>query len=90
MAKQPDRWEQELNKNVMDADDWRACLIPAQRVLELLRKQHRDVVGIVRAEAKMCRQRIVASSIESAVHKAALCTWTSLDSILSKLNEMGK
>lgn len=43
----PDRWERVLERYHGDEDDWRAMLIPAERVLKLLRREHQAVVRMV-------------------------------------------
>jgi len=49
-TRKPDRWERALGRHHGDEDDWRAKCIPAQRVLDLLRKEHRAVMRIVNRE----------------------------------------
>jgi hypothetical protein len=46
----PDRFERMLAKNCMQSDEWRAYMIPAQRVLDMLRREPRWVVQMVKDE----------------------------------------
>lgn len=41
MPRTPDRFERALDKHTGDEDDWRATFIPAERVVNLLRAEHR-------------------------------------------------
>lgn len=51
--KRPDRFERAVGRYDGDRDDFQAKLIPAARVLTLLRAQHRAMVRMVREVGKI-------------------------------------
>lgn len=70
----PDRWERVLERYHGDEDDWRAMLIPAERVLNLLRREHQAVVRMVRAVG-----------LQQATGKGLMGDGDAIDTILTRL-----
>ena len=85
MAKTPDQWERIANSFFKNGGPLYAC-----EVAQLLRAQHRAVVGMMQKDIDTYKDIIAKTAVVANAHLNALAGWVAVQKILDRLNKVAK